>query len=91
MKKKEGPLAGALSRQRSGIRPIVSPTSRHPAYRPPACTGAAAILAACEPKAMRYRFLHIAAQSWSDPAENLLQDNDVLTLYDVPTDPGSHP
>ena len=26
-----------------------------------ACTGAATILAACEPKAMRYRFLHVAA------------------------------
>ncbi|WP_281711024.1 transposase [Dermacoccus nishinomiyaensis] len=27
-----------------------------------ACTGAATILAACEPKAMRYRFLHAAAR-----------------------------
>lgn len=27
-----------------------------------ACTGAAAIIAACEPKAMRYRFLHVAAR-----------------------------
>lgn len=27
-----------------------------------ACTGAAAVLAACEPKAMRYRFLHVAGQ-----------------------------
>nr|WP_238529277.1 hypothetical protein [Dietzia alimentaria] len=26
-----------------------------------ACIGEAAILAACEPKAMRYRFLHVAA------------------------------
>ena len=27
-----------------------------------ACTGAAAIIAACEPKALRYRVLHVAAR-----------------------------
>lgn len=27
-----------------------------------ACIGDAAIIAACEPKAMRYRFLHVAAR-----------------------------
>ena len=27
-----------------------------------ACNGAAAVLASCEPKALRYRFLHVAAR-----------------------------
>ena len=27
-----------------------------------ACTGEAAVLALCEPKALRYRFLHVAAR-----------------------------